>query len=95
MRGCWGSDLIAGLGAAGLFSSVGLLMGCPEKSCCVLRGRCRDRLRKDHGFKNSYWKIFYEQSNLHLTEDNHCLNNWFVDKVGPMNRLKFSFMPYL
>ena len=45
-RGCWGSDLIPGLGAVGLFSSVGLLMGCPEKFCCALRGRCRDRLKK-------------------------------------------------
>ena len=35
MRGCWGSDLIPGLGAVGLFSSVGLLMGCPEKSCAL------------------------------------------------------------
>ena len=94
-EGLLGLGLDFWAGGCGLILFSGSADGMPWEVLLCTRGRCRDTLGKYHGFKNSYWKIFYEQSNLHLTVDNHCLNNWFVYKVDPMNRLKFSFMPYL
>ena len=91
-EGLLGLGLDSWAGGCGLVLFSGPADGMPWEVLCTREGAETGSGNTDHGFKNSYWKIFYEQICIWLK----TIIAWIVVyKIGPMNRLKLSFMSCL